>query len=78
VSKEAQVKKWVKFASGEWTRTAPKNPGQYPTVADGELRTRLRGVGSVGFEGWWWSEPYPALPPLPKPEVAAPVRVTKL
>jgi len=72
---------WGRFLSGHWTRTRPTTPGTYSVVGvdcgepDGvrisqTLTVILLSTGTLYYTcswgGWWWSEPLPKLPPLPK------------
>jgi hypothetical protein len=65
---------WQRFMSGYWQKEIPRRPGLYPVAfLDGaqDLSGRLvymhkdEPKSDVGWDGWWWSEPYPGLPPIP-------------
>lgn len=63
---------WSKFLNGYWTKTMPTRPGRYPTApigingrGDDIVIYVVDGVAHAtsSWGGWWWSEPYPELPP---------------
>lgn len=70
---------WSRFLHGHWTREKPTKPGTYPIEGvkcgrpEGTLPSSVVVVAKLGdaliytqdWKGWWWSEPFPMLPPPP-------------
>ncbi len=63
----------ARFLQGKWQKTLPDRPGEYPKATldgdpagpglvyrdrDGTLKSHTPWIG------YWWSEPYPKLPPV--------------
>ena len=68
---------WAEFVTGKWQKKMPTVPGVYPTASQdggrGKDRTLVilpdKEIGDISsfvqWSGWWWSKPYPELPPPP-------------
>lgn len=69
------------FMRGEWTLEMPREPGIYPICRSGMTASMLFNVvfypapnqepkAATPWDGWWWSEPFPTMPPPPDYELS--------
>ena len=71
----ALKKEWARFLAGHWTKERPTVPGRYAQADSTGEQSGVHGViyidprtkeprSVTSHGGYWWSEPYPELPPV--------------